>query len=509
MTAQQLKNSILQMAVQGKLVPQDPNDEPASVLLERIRAEKERLIKEKKIKREKNPSVIFKGADNTPYEKIGDEVRSLADEVPFDIPNSWEWVRLSQIALVLNGDRGKNYPSKEKLVSSGIPFISALNLDGNTVINDANLLCVTEEQYNLLANGKLEKGDIVVCIRGSLGKHAKYPFEKGAIASSLVILRALCGDEALSDYIMMWLDSPAFFSEIRKYDNGTAQPNLAAKSLEQFFVPIPPISEQKRILEKLDKLGSSLLSYDAAHSKSHLLAATFPEALKKSILQEAVQGKLVPQDPTDESAEALLERIRAEKQRLIKEGKIKKDKHESIIFRRDNSHYEKLDGVERCIDEELPFEIPENWCWCKIGTIFTLQAGKNIQAAEIHENPFANSYPCYGGNGIRGYVASSNRTGDYPIIGRQGALCGNINRANGEFYATEHAVCVETYSQISVAWACLFLTALNLNQYATATAQPGLAVANINEVYIPLPPLAEQHRIVQRIEELLPLVKGL
>ena len=165
--------------------------------------------------------------------------------------------------------------------------------------------------------------------------------------------------------------------------------------------------------------------------------------------------------------------------------------------------------MERCIDDELPFEIPENWCWCKIGTIFTLQAGKNIQAAEIHENPFTDSHPCYGGNGIRGYVASSNRTGDYPIIGRQGALCGNINRATGEFYATEHAVCVETYSQISVAWACLFLTALNLNQYATATAQPGLAVANIKEVYTPFPPLAEQHRIVQRIEELLPLVKGL
>ena len=376
MTAQQLKNSILLMAVQGKLVPQDPNDEPASVLLERIHAEKERLIKEKQIKREKNPSVIFKGADNTPYEKIGDEVRSLADEVPFDIPDSWEWVRLSQIALVLNGDRGKNYPSKEKLVSSGIPFISALNLDGNTVINDANLLCVTEEQYNLLANGKLEKGDIVVCIRGSLGKHAKYPFEKGAIASSLVILRALCGDEALSDYIMMWLDSPAFFSEIRKYDNGTAQPNLAAKSLEQFFVPIPPISEQKRILEKLDKLGSSLLSYDAAHSKSHLLAATFPEALKKSILQEAVQGKLVPQDPTDEPAEALLERIRVEKQRLIKEGKVKKDKRESVIFRRDNSHYEKRGSEEVCIDDEIPFEIPESWAWARLSSFGVFSSGK-------------------------------------------------------------------------------------------------------------------------------------
>lgn len=168
-----------------------------------------------------------------------------------------------------------------------------------------------------------------------------------------------------------------------------------------------------------------------------------------------------------------------------------------------------MDGVERCIDDELPFEIPEKWCWCKIGTIFTLQAGKNIPSAEIHENPFYGSYPCYGGNGIRGYVGSANRSGDYPIIGRQGALCGNINRATGEFYATEHAVCVETYSHTSVTWACLFLTALNLNQYATATAQPGLAVANINEVFIPLPPLAEQYRIVNRIGSLLQLVKGL
>ena len=285
--------------------------------------------------------------------------------------------------------------------------------------------------------------------------------------------------------------------------------HISGDKLGTILLPVPPLAEQERIVAHIQEAELVIENYALKATSLQKLQDSFPEALKKSFLQEAVQGKLVPQDLSDEPAEALLERIRAEKQRLIKEGKIKKDKHESVIFRRDNSHYEKLDGIERCIDDELPFEIPENWCWCKIGTVFTLQAGKNIQAAEIHENPFAESYPCYGGNGIRGYVASSNRTGDYPIIGRQGALCGNINRATGEFYATEHAVCVETYSQISVAWACLFLTALNLNQYATATAQPGLAVANINEVYIPLPPLAEQHRIAQRIEELLPLVKGL
>ena len=217
----------------------------------------------------------------------------------------------------------------------------------------------------------------------------------------------------------------------------------------------------------------------------------------------------MPQDPADEPASVLLERIRAEKRRLVKEGKIKKDKHESVIFRRDNSHYELVDGVERCIDEEIPFEIPENWAWCRIGSIFSLQAGKNIQTAEIRESIFDGAFLCYGGNGIRGYVDHYNHEGDYPLIGRQGALCGNINRATGRFYATEHAVCVETFCDVDVGWTCLFLKALNLNQYATATAQPGLAVAKINQVLIPIPPITEQCRIVAKIEELLPLIPSI
>ena len=467
---------------------------------------------------------------NTPYEKIGDEVRSLADEVPFDIPDSWEWVRLSQIALVLNGDRGKNYPSKEKLVSSGIPFISALNLDGNTVINDANLLCVTEEQYNLLANGKLEKGDIVVCIRGSLGKHAKYPFEKGAIASSLVILRALCGDEALSDYIMMWLDSPAFFSEIRKYDNGTAQPNLAAKSLEQFFVPIPPISEQKRILEKLDKLGSSLLSYDAAHSKSHLLAATFPEALKKSILQEAVQGKLVPQDPTDEPAEALLERVRAEKQRLVKEGKIKKDKHESVIFRRDNSHYEKRGSDEVCIDDEIPFEIPENWAWCRASSLGTMVRGRGIKRTET----VAQGCPCIRYGEIYTTYETSFDTAVSFVPESLDKDCLHFSSGDVVFTLTgENKVDIAKTvvflgnGQIAAGGDLAFWTHHRMNplylvyymaspycielkrRTATGDIIVHISTSKVGDFLVPVPPLNEQNRIVSAIEQLFDVVSTL
>ena len=513
MTAQQLKNSILQMAVQGKLVPQDPNDEPASVLLERIRAEKERLIKEKKIKREKNPSVIFKGADNTPYEKIGDEVRSLADLVPFEIPSSWEWCRVGDLFSNMSGLAYK----KDALAIKADKMVRVLRggnigeehfyFKGDDVFISSEL--VKPELY-------LRKNYMITPAVSSLDHIGKIAlidkdYSDTVVGGFVLMLIPHFNDDVVSEYLLYAFAAKHHRDNCRNitHKSGQAFYNLSREQMMNLPVPIPPREEMGRIIAMLKRVLPRVADYAVVDTALQNLNGSFPEALKKSILQEAVQGKLVPQDPSDEPAEALLERIRVEKQRLIKEGKIKKDKHESVIFRRDNSHYEKLDGVERCIDDELPFEIPENWCWCKIGTVFTLQAGKNIQAAEIHENPFAESYPCYGGNGIRGYVASSNRTGDYPIIGRQGALCGNINRATGEFYATEHAVCVETYSQISVAWACLFLTALNLNQYATATAQPGLAVANINEVYIPLPPLAEQRRIVHRIEELLPLVKGL
>ena len=231
--------------------------------------------------------------------------------------------------------------------------------------------------------------------------------------------------------------------------------------------------------------------------------------LKNSILQWAIQGKLVPQDPNDEPASVLLERIRDEKARLVKEKKIKKDKNESIIFRGDdNSHYEKFaDGTVKCIDDEIPFEIPAGWAWCKIKHICTMQAGKNISASKIFaEYSELHPYRCVGGNGLRGYTDSYNTSGHYSIVGRQGALCGCLNIENGDFYATEHAVVVDAYDIVPTTFIYYFLTALNLNQYATATAQPGLAVSNIIEVMFPLPPIQEQRRIVEQIELIMPLV---
>lgn len=215
-----------------------------------------------------------------------------------------------------------------------------------------------------------------------------------------------------------------------------------------------------------------------------------PQELKNSILQLAIHGKLVAQRPEEGTAQELYAQIQAEKQRLIKEGKIKKEK-----------------PLPEITEDEKPFDIPDEWMWVRIGQIFNLQAGKNITATDIYDEPSEkHKYLCYGGNGVRGYVSRFNREGNFALIGRQGALCGNINIANGQFYATEHAVVVDHYNLTDVLWGGWFLKALNLNQYATATAQPGLAVSNIIKVLIPLPPLAEQKRIVAKIEELLPLV---
>ncbi len=373
MTGQQLKNSILQMAVQGKLVPQDPNDEPASVLLERISKEKEQLIKDGKIKKEKNPSYIFRGADNLPYEKIGkNEPVCIADEVPFEIPESWEWVRWGTLSESIQ--YGYNAPAKE---NGRIKMVRISDIQDNSVVWQTVPYCEIDEKD--IDTYLLKSNDILFArTGGTVGKSylVKVVPEDAIYAGYLIRTRysaLLC-----PEFLKYFMETELYWSQLRNGTIATAQPNCNGKTLAHMLVPLPPQNEQKRIVKKLDKIMAYVVQYNNVYNYTEKLNEEFPELLKKSILQEAVQGKLVPQDPSDEPASVLLERIRAEKERLIQEGKIKRDKHETVIYRRDNSHYEKLDGIECCIDDEIPFEIPESWEWIRLGSLFTINPRNNI-----------------------------------------------------------------------------------------------------------------------------------
>ena len=237
------------------------------------------------------------------------------------------------------------------------------------------------------------------------------------------------------------------------------------------------------------------------------------KALRQKVLDLAIRGKLVPQNPDDEPPSVLLERIRAEKRQMVKDGKLKaKDiKNDTIIFRgEDNLHYEKFaDGTVKCIEDEIPFEVPEGWEWARLNYICMMAAGKSKPTAQIMPDPFEGSFPCFGGNGIRGYVDKYNQDGTYSIIGRQGALCGNINVATGKFYATEHAVVTTLFSDIDFNWSNYILEALHLNKYATGAAQLGLSVANILNVFVPIPSTKEQQHIGRKISEIIEVIESI
>ena len=511
MTAQQLKNSILQMAVQGKLVPQDPNDEPASVLLERIRAEKERLIKEKKIKREKNPSVIFKGADNTPYEKIGDEVRSLADEIPFDIPDSWEWVRFGNI--VANYDSKRRPVTKEQRknehgyydyygATGAIDRVDDYIFEGEyLMIGEDGGNFFTERDNAFIASGRFWANNHVHIVQPIL-------FD--------------------IHFLKHFLDS----CNLPKMGliNGIAVPKLNQEHLNSILVPLPPLSEQEAIVAELSKYAPLLDEYQLAYSEIKLLNDSFPEHLKKSILQEAVQGKLVPQDPSDEPAEALLERIRAEKQRLIKEGKIKKDKHESVIFRRDNSHYEKRGSEEVCIDEEIPFEIPENWAWCRASSLGTMIRGRGIKRTET----VAQGCPCIRYGEIYTTYETSFDSAVSFVPETLDKDCLHFSSGDVVFTLTgENKVDIAKTvaflgeGQIAAGGDLAFWTHHGMNplylvyymaspycielkrRTATGDIIVHISTSKVGDFLVPIPPIKEQNRIVSAIEQLFAVASTL
>ena len=386
MTAQQLKNSILQMAVQGKLVPQDPNDEPASVLLERIQAEKEELIKAGKIKKEKNPSVIFRGEDNLPYEKVDGEIRCISDLAPFEIPDTWEWCRVGDLFTNMSGLAYKK---------------DSLNIKSDNMVRVLRGGNIGNEEYyfkddDVWISSEFVKSDLLlkknymitpaVSSLEHIGKIALIDkdYSDTVVGGFVLMLIPYFCDDELSRYLLYAFDAKNHRDNCRNitHKSGQAFYNLSRERLMNLPVPLPPMEELKRINTQLKNILPFVSEYAKIDDKINTLNKSFPDVLKKSILQQAVMGKLVPQYENDEPASVLLDRIRAEKSALIKAGKLKKDKHESIIYRRDNSHYEKRDGQEVCIDDEIPFEIPNTWEWARASSIGSMVRGKGIKRTE-------------------------------------------------------------------------------------------------------------------------------
>lgn len=519
MNAQQLKNSILQMAVSGKLVPQDPNDEPASVLLERIRKEKEQLIKEGKIKKEKNPSYIFRGADNTPYEKVGkNEPVSIAEEVPFEIPESWEWCRLGDI-FYHNTGKALNASNQSGQL---LKYITTSNLYWNRFeLDSLRQMYFTDAEIEKCT---ATKGDLLVCEGGDIGRAAIWPLEYDIrIQNHIHRLRA---------YVPVCTEYYYYIFYLYKHvgwigGKGIGIQGLSANALHSLLFPLPPIKEQQRIVEKISQIEPYAEKYESTESKLAALNSGFPEQLRKSILQLAIQGKLVPQDPNDEPASVLLERIRTEKERLIKDGKIKRDKNESVIYRRDNSHYEKRGKTEVCIDEEILFDTPKSWQWVRLSSVcslitdgehktpqrvssfqgYYLLSARNIRDGSLalddvdyvdateYENISKRCNPqrndiLISYSGSVGRVCRVEDNNNYVMV-RSAAMVSPI-LVNSEFlmYSLQSGI-VQT----------------QIKEKTKQTAQANLFQGAIRELLLPVPPVNEQNRICEAIVPLLKLCK--
>ena len=526
MTGQQLKNSILQMAVQGKLVPQDPNDEPASVLLARIRAEKEQLIKEGKIKKEKNPSIIFRGADNLPYEKIGkNEPVCIADEVPFDIPESWEWIRWGTLSESIQ--YGYNAPAQE---NGRIKMVRISDIQDNSVMWETVPYCDIKEGE---IDAYLLKPNDILFARtgGTVGKsYLVQEVPEEAIYAGYLI-RTRYSNQLCPQYLKYFMESELYWSQLREGTIATAQPNCNGKTLGNMLVPIPPSHEQIRIVEKLNAVMAHVIEYGTIDSRSKHLNNIFPERLKKSILQEAVQGKLVSQDPNDEPAAVLLERIRAEKQKLIAEGKIKKNKHESVIFRRDNSHYEKRGSEEICIDEEIPFDLPENWQWVRFSNIAIFENGDRSSKYPVESDYVSDGVPFFGAkdmgekymdfDAVR-FISEEKfkqlgngklKDGDLICLLRGSVGKTRIFKETQKY--TTGFICAQMLiiRCLSLEMLDYVYTVINAPYYQTmveakitGTAVRQLPAKEVANLLIPIPPAAEQKRILKTITSaLLPL----
>ncbi len=506
MTAEDLRKSILQRAIQGKLVPQDPNDEPASVLLERIRTEKARLVKEKKIKKDKNESYIYRGEDNSYYEKFTDgTVKCIDEEIPFDIPESWEWCRLGNIVSV---GGGKRIPAGRKLSKDVTPqiYIRVSDMKGGSVV-DTDLHYVPTDIIPTIQKYTISKEDIYITVAGTIGKVGTIPdFFDGANltenADKLII------PFYNKDCLVLTLNSPFVQEQIIKATTVVGQPKLAIARIEKLLVPIIPMSEQSKIVEEYKRIDNLLICYDSIFEQIELINNSIAQDLKKSILQYAIQGKLVPQIEAEGTAQELLEEIKQEKLRLVKEGKLKKSAvQDSIIYKgEDNKYYEKIGDKTQEITEEIPYGLPTGWQFCRLSTLCWLDDGESLNGERL---------PNLDAKYLRGkYEATYLDKGKVveppsKVILVDGENSGEIFTVPERGYLGSTFKILQCATPILDEWLHILL---DNYRYLFKGNKIGAAIPHLNKqlfrnLIIGLPPYGEQHRIVLAVSNILKTIE--
>ena len=507
MNGKQLKNSILQWAIQGKLVPQDPNDEPASVLLEKIRQEKERLIKEKKIKRDKNASIIYRGEDNSYYEKMlaTGEVKCIDEEIPFEIPQGWEWCRMRDVIQLLSGRDLE--PSMYNSSQKGIPYIT-----GASNFNNENLIVNRWTQTPVTVS---EEGDLLITCKGTIGTMAFNNIGSIHIARQIMAIHSKDVD---LHYFKLYFELNIGTLESQA---NSMIPGISREVVLNSLVPIPPLQEQIKIVEKSNSLMPLVSKYSFAQGKLNLLNNVIKNKLEKTILQEAIKGKLVPQIAEEGTAHELLEQIKAEKQKLVKEGKLKKSTlNDSVIFRDDdNKYWEKKGTTCECIDEDIPFDIPKSWAWARLETILNTGSARRVHAKDWRQA----GIPFYRAREI-GKLADDGFVDNelyidlslYEDFSSSGVPLPNdlmitavgtlgkvyIVKGNDKFYYKDGSVlCLANKYGLCAEFLKMVIESPSFKgqyrQESQGTTVATLTMVRLQKYFIPLPPLQEQYRIVE------------
>ena len=521
MNGKQLKNSILQWAIQGKLVPQDPNDEPASVLLDKIRQEKERLIKEKKIKRDKNASIIYRGEDNSYYEKMlaTGEVKCIDEEVPFEIPKGWEWCRLNDLALYRKGPFGSSL-TKSMFVAKSTQSIKVYE-QKNAIQKDCTLgdYYISKEKFETMQSFVVKPNDIIVSCAGTIGETYLLPSDAPVGIINQALMRVTLFDLNMVEYWQIYF-AYMLLNEAQMKGSGSAIKNIPPfEYLKAVLVPIPPLSEQNRLVERYNILLSLIGKYELEANKLNCLNQKVYDKLKKSVLQEAIRGKLVPQLAEEGSAQDLLEQIKLEKQKLVKEGKLKKSAlTTSTIFRGDDNKYYEQIG-KKCLDitEQIPFEIPNSWTWARMGQVGDWGAGSTpqrgnqdyyggnilwLKTGELNNDIVYDTEEKITQRAFQDCSLRMNKTGDV-LIAMYGATIGKLAIVGKEL--TTNQACCGCTPYVVYNWFLFYFLMASRDSFikkGEGGAQPNISRVKLVEHLIPLPPLNEQKRIVKRIETL-------